>query len=110
RALENIGQSQGAELEKVVLARRLVLEADAPINPMAIAARLGGDQSVTAFAMPLPAGPDGAARHLVGATPELLLAKSGRTIRSNPLAGSARRHANAMLDRAAADELARSDK
>jgi len=110
RALDVIAQSGASGLGKVVLARRLLLEADRAIDSRAIAARLGGDRSVTTFAMPLPPAADGTSRSLVGGTPELLLAKTGRSIRSNPLAGSARRQPDPQRDEAAAAELLASDK
>lgn len=97
-------------LRKVVLARRLLVETGVPLDYRTVLARLGGDPSVTAFAVPLPANRAGEARMLVGATPELLLTKTGRTIRSNPLAGSSKRLADASSDRLAAEALERSDK
>ena len=47
---------------------------------------------------------------LVGISPELLIRKEGQEIVSNPLAGSAKRHANKEADQAAADELLQSAK
>lgn len=49
-------------------------------------------------------------RALIGATPELLLEKTGGRIESHPLAGSARRMADPDLDRQARDGLAQSAK
>ncbi len=49
-------------------------------------------------------------RKLVGASPELLVSKSGRAVSSRPLAGSARRSLDAAQDRAAAEGLLRSVK
>jgi len=111
RALEAIAGAYAGPggLRKVVLARRLLLQADRPVDAATIATRLGGDRSVTTFAMPLPPFV-GLPRILVGGTPELLLAKQGRTIRSHPLAGSARRHTDPRLDEAAAASLLASDK
>lgn len=97
-------------LDKVVLARRLLIETDRPTDPRAIAHRLGRDPSVTAFAVPLPADANDRPRTLVGGTPELLLKKKGRFITSSPLAGSARRRVDASADREAAEALSRSDK
>ena len=106
RALELIGSDAG--LSKVVLARTLMVERDTAFDPRAVAMRLGRDPSITSFVMPVSL--DGPARTLVGATPELLLEKTGRAIRSNPLAGSARRQADASADLAAAAALEASDK
>lgn len=111
RALEYMKSAQARRvgLNKVVLARRLSITADAALEPLSIAARLAQDPAVTAFVVPLPAQP-GAARYLVGGTPELLVAKKGQMVFSNPLAGSARRNANAALDHAAAEALLASEK
>jgi isochorismate synthase len=96
-------------LRKVVLARSLVVEADAPIDVEALLTRLRRDRSVTAFRVPLPAeGSD--PRVLVGATPELLVKRDGVAVTSMPLAGSARRRRDAALDRAAGEALLRSAK
>ncbi|WP_158541690.1 isochorismate synthase [Pelagibacterium lacus] len=106
RALERIASDAG--LNKVVLARTLVVETDAALDPRSVAMRLGRDPSITTFVMPVSL--DGPARTLVGATPELLLQKKGRAIRSSPLAGSAKREADRSVDREAAEALAASDK
>ena len=97
-------------LRKVVLARSLLLRADAPIDVARVLQRLRADPSVTVFAVPLPGSLPGAARTLVGATPELLIDKSGSRLVSQPLAGSAARSHEPAADRAAAEELLRSDK
>ncbi|MDJ0389496.1 isochorismate synthase [Roseomonas sp. E05] len=104
---------QAGDLRKVVLSRSLLAEADRAIDLPALLHRLAGDPKVTAFLVPLPeARVAGAAapRFLAGATPELLIAKTGRAILSHPLAGSARRQAEAAADRAAAAALERSEK
>ncbi|MDB6181834.1 isochorismate synthase [Paracoccus fistulariae] len=100
-------------LEKVVLARTLVVEADDTIPQDAVFRRIAQDDSITAFHVMLP---DDLRRHpftgraLIGATPELLLEKTGGRIESHPLAGSARRMADPDLDRQARDGLAQSAK
>lgn len=95
------------ELEKVVLARSLTLRANTEIDPRRIFARLCADRSVTSYSVPLNTAGN---RLLVGATPELLLAKSGARVTSRPLAGSARRHIENRLDREAGQALSRSEK
>ncbi|WP_222182920.1 isochorismate synthase [Geminicoccus harenae] len=102
--------ASGQELRKVVLSRALDLVVDRPIDVEQLVARLALDEQATVFAVPLPAGRWPAPRCLVGATPELLLAKNDAVIRSHPLAGSARRSADRVSDRSAADGLIRSDK
>lgn len=98
-----MAREQGAPggLRKAVLARSLLARADRPIPAASLLARLGVDPAVTAYGVRLDPG-----RWLVGATPELLLAKTGARIASHPLAGSAPRSGG---DNAAA-LLARSDK
>lgn len=87
------------ELEKVVLARSVVLRTQ--IEPHAVLRRLReADPGAYAFCV------DG----MVGATPELLLAKHGREVRSQPLAGSARRRRVPAEDAAAANALMASAK
>ncbi|MCK0197228.1 isochorismate synthase [Ancylobacter sp. 6x-1] len=101
-------------LSKVVLARGLDLEADRPIDIAALLRRLGADPAVTAFCVPLPADARMAAatatRHLVGASPELLVSRRGDRVTSHPLAGSARRLADSAADRASAEALLASEK
>lgn len=94
-------------LAKIVLARTLAVEAEAPIGLPAVLARLAQDAGVTTFHTRLPGGSDHA---LIGATPELLLRKAGGRIASWPLAGSAPRSADPQADRAAGEALARSEK
>src|SRR5690606_23574069 len=96
-------------LQKVVLARCLVVQTEGPIDPRAIVARLRRDPSVTTFCLTLPDA-DGGARALVGATPELLLRRRGDSVISAPLAGSARRSPDAAIDRSAAERLRASAK
>jgi isochorismate synthase len=98
-----------ARLEKVVLARSLVVEMAEAIDVDHLVERLSADPSAMTYATPLRAR-DGGERVLVGATPELLVDKRGARVRSHPLAGSARRSPDASQDRAAADSLRRSEK
>lgn len=100
------GHEEG--LRKIVLSRSLRLLADRAIDASALLRALSEDESVTAFCVPLAA--DGGSRALIGATPELLVAKRGAAITSRPLAGSARRSREAGADRAAAEGLLASDK
>ncbi|WP_306890131.1 isochorismate synthase [Ancylobacter amanitiformis] len=109
------GAPVGEALRKIVLSRSLRLSSDRPIDASALLRALARDAGVTAFCVPLPpAGPPLApqmpARALVGATPELLVARQGRAVTSHPLAGSARRWREASADRAAAQALLASDK
>lgn len=99
------------DLAKVVLARTLLVEADRPFPQTEILHRIARDPSVTAFMVPLPEPqPSPGGRALIGATPELLVQKSGASVVSHPLAGSAARHADPAADRAARQTLEASDK
>ena len=103
-------RAPGATLKKVVLARTLVLHASAPIDARSIFTRLAADPAVTTYSVPLAPSPTGDRRVLIGATPEMLVAREGRHVSSRPLAGSALRRSDGAGDRQAAEQLARSDK
>ncbi len=98
--------TQPEGLRKIVLARTLAIEANGPIPQQALMDRLADDPVVTAFRVALPQ-PD---RALIGATPELLVEKTGSKILSFPLAGSARRNPDPIKDADACAALARSEK
>lgn len=133
RAVKAIERSAATAdpLYKVVLARHLDLVADRAIDVDSVVRDLARDERVAAFAVQLPpadltsagfaggrSGPIAAApspqaappRWLVGATPELLVSKTGTAVKSMPLAGSARRSPFASQDREAARALMASDK
>lgn len=105
-ALRRIGEGT---VTKVVLARTVELEV-VSIDIAVLASRLAArDPQAHTFAVRLPeTGPD--RRALVGASPELLVAKSGRTVTSHPLAGSAARCADPAEDRRRAEALLASAK
>lgn len=81
------GGSSPNDLRKVVLSRSLLFRTATPVDLGALIERLRLDRSVTVFAVPLPSD-HGTPATLVGATPELLLSKSGAKVVSEPLAGS----------------------
>ena len=80
------------ELEKVVLARDLLVAADRPLDPRHLLRRL---------AVRFPDCWTFAVDGLLGATPELLLRRTGRTLSARVLAGTAPRGAGADDDRLA---------
>ena len=83
---------RSGSFEKVVLARSIVVEAGRELDVRALLARLRAvDPDAYAFATT-----DGDAT-LVGASPELLVRKSGRRVETTPLAGSAPRGWRALL-------------
>ncbi len=93
-------------VRKVVLSRILDIELARPVTPGVVRAALGA-QNPGGFHFSLPL-PDGST--LVGASPELLIRKTGRAIFANPLAGSARRQADPAADDSVAARLLASDK
>jgi isochorismate synthase len=109
RAVAEIVRRIGrGELRKVVLARTLEVAAGRPLDPRALVARLRSvDPDSFSFAFP-SAGPQ--PRVLVGATPELLVARSGGRVLADPLAGSAPRDGDPDEDRASGERLLRSEK
>ena len=96
------------DFRKVVLSRSLKLTAEHAIDPERLLAALSSDPAITPFMTRLPTKSE--PRHLVGASPELLLSRRGRQVVSHPLAGSSRRRADPAADRRAAADLTASDK
>ncbi|MDQ1696143.1 MAG: menaquinone-specific isochorismate synthase [Frankiaceae bacterium] len=84
-----VGRLRAGGLDKVVLARALDVDADAPLDPRAVAARLA-ERFPSCFTYVC----DG----LVGASPELLVRRTGRQAESLVLAGSVRRGTTAAED------------
>ena len=99
-------------LQKVVLARALHLAAQAPMDPMAILRRLiEADPEATAYLADLsPAGPRYTGCVLVGASPELLVARFGERVTCQPFAGSAPRSPDPGIDAANGAALVASEK
>ncbi|AWJ93161.1 isochorismate synthase (plasmid) [Azospirillum baldaniorum] len=82
-------------LRKVVLSRPLDVEAREAFAPSRLLrALLRQNPGAYVFAAPVAYG-----QTLVGASPELLIRKTGRTVISNPLAGSAPRSLSAEVER-----------
>jgi isochorismate synthase len=98
-------------LHKVVLARALRLAADGPLDVLTILDRLAEDDTANAYFADLtPAGGEYVGTALVGASPELLVARSGDVVTCRPFAGSAPRSADPAEDRASGIALAESAK
>jgi isochorismate synthase len=102
----------GSPLQKVVLARALRLAADAPLDARVILRRLvTADPAAYGYLVDLSAaGGRYAGMALVGATPELLVARDGDRVACRPFAGSAPRGTNPERDAAAGAALAASAK
>ncbi|CAA9224163.1 MAG: Isochorismate synthase @ Menaquinone-specific isochorismate synthase [uncultured Blastococcus sp.] len=88
-----VGRIDAGELAKVVLARDLLVSADVPLDPRRLLARLA-DRFPDCWTFAV----DG----LLGATPELLLRRTGRQLSARVLAGTAPRGAGAEDERLAA--------
>ncbi|MCX2934383.1 isochorismate synthase [Mycobacterium sp. CVI_P3] len=101
-----------SSLQKVVLARALRLVADGPLDGREILRRLvTQDAEATAYLADLsPAGGRYLGTALVGASPELLVARSGDRVSCQPFAGSAPRSADPQTDAANGAALADSGK
>ncbi len=98
-------------LRKVVLARTVEVDAGRWLDPRRLAYRLRAvDPEAYTFVVPLSGREAGPRRSFVGASPELLLSRRGRDVRSNPLAGSAPRSGDPAEDRANAEALSGSSK
>jgi menaquinone-specific isochorismate synthase len=98
---EAVRRIRGGEASKVVLARDLVALADEPVDPRHLLGRLA-DRFPDCWTFAV----DG----LVGATPELLLERTGDVVHSRVLAGTAWRHATTDADDAIAASLLTSAK
>ena len=102
----------GAELQKVVLARAMRVVADADWDPRGVLRRLlAADPAAYGYLVDLsPAGSPYVGSTLVGASPELLVARHGDQVRCRPFAGSAPRSPDPDVDRANGAALASSGK
>lgn len=111
RALSEMTPSGSPDaLRKVVLSRTLRLQANRNIDPVALFLRLANDPLANAFAVTVAQGNPVHRPTFTGATPELLIEKRGELVTSFPLAGSAPRSADPVLDQANANALERSEK
>jgi len=99
-------------LQKVVLARALRVIADSGWDAREVLTRLrAADPAAYGYLVDLsPAGAPYVGTALVGASPELLVARSGDQLRCRPFAGSAARSSDPGVDRANGAALAESGK
>ena len=89
-----VARMRAGEFDKVVLARTLELTASREPDLPAMLRRLAR-RDPGGYTFALPSGPG---RTLVGASPELLVARTGGRLTANPLAGSAPRSADLAED------------
>nr|WP_246361250.1 isochorismate synthase [Haloechinothrix aidingensis] len=105
RALTALGEG---DLRKVVLARALDISFTADVDPACLLHNLVRDNTggyTYAVELPRPADGSPGPRSLVGASPELLVRRSGTRVSAHPHAGSAPRSADADIDRRNAEAL-----
>lgn len=105
-------QDPASGLQKVVLARALKLVADGPLDARTIVDRLlSADPTANTYLVDLTAAGGGySGSALVGASPELLVARHGDRVVCAPFAGSAPRLADPADDEASGAALAASAK
>ncbi len=101
-----IASFRAGSMSKAVLSRILEIELAEPVDVAAILTALV-KQNPSGYHFKAPLG-DGAI--LLGASPELLIRKDGVSIRSNPLAGSAKRMPDPEQDQLASRTLLQSNK
>lgn len=101
RVAKAIGRIRAGELAKVVLARDVRVWADDGLDPRALARRL---------AARFPTCHTFAVEGLVGASPELLVARDGASVRSRVLAGTVGRNPDPDTDAAWGERLRTSAK
>ena len=100
-----VGSIDAGDLEKVVLARTLRVDAGRALDASRLLHRLRAvEPHCYTFAAPTAAGT------LVGTSPELLVSRRGDRVRSTPLAGTAPRSGDPDEDLANAEALAASAK
>ncbi len=105
-----ISRARAGALDTVVLARTLRLTAPGLIDVRSVLRHLvNQDASGYTFAVPLPPRADSparlGARTLVGASPELLVSRTGMLVTAQPMAGGVARHPDPATDRARAAGL-----
>jgi isochorismate synthase len=112
---QGLARLRDGTFEKVVLARSLAVTAPTTLDVDEVLARLAAAHpEAYAFAVdttPEAAEPVGVPRRtLLGASPELLASRRGRTVVSNPLAGTVPRSADPAEDARRGEALAASGK
>jgi isochorismate synthase len=110
-ALTRLRDAAGG-LHKVVLARAVKLVADGPLDARTVVDRLvSADPTANTYLVDLTAAGGGySGTALIGASPELLVARQGERVMCAPFAGSAPRLADADADAASGAALAASAK
>ncbi len=101
RVADAVGEVRSGRLEKVVMAREVVVEANRPFRQADLLERL---RSLHPSCMTFALG------GFLGASPELLVRRHGRHVESHPLAGTSPRSGDPEADRRTEDALLNSPK
>ncbi len=101
-----LGLFENGTLHKIVLARKAVFQCDAALDPLALLARL---KAITPNSFHFCFQPQ-AGVAFIGATPERLYGRTGRTLRSEAIAGTRPNGATAADTARLGDELLHSEK
>lgn len=101
-----IANFRSSNIRKAVLSRQLDIQLTHPVDVEQVLANLAA-QNPKGYHFRVPMG-DGA--QLIGVSPELLVRKTGDKVFTQPLAGSAKRHADAVEDREVGEALLASQK
>ena len=97
---------QSGKLRKIVIARTLLYSASGPLDPVLVLARLCAHES-NGFRFLVEAAPGKA---FLGVTPERLLSRIGRLVRSEAIAGTRPRGVDEVADRLLGESLLASEK
>ncbi|QAY71920.1 isochorismate synthase [Xylanimonas protaetiae] len=109
RVTAALGLIAAGDLRKVVLGRWVDVVSDPPLDPRAVVARLL-DRRPGRYVFGVPLTADAAGPVLLGASPELLVRRTGDVVTCFPLAGSVPRSADEREDARRAAGLGRSAK
>ncbi|WP_406294613.1 isochorismate synthase DhbC [Embleya sp. NBC_00888] len=104
---EAVRRMRAGALDKVVLARTLELRSPEPLDIPVLLQRLAR-RDPQGYTFAVPGVRSGST--LIGASPELLVSRTGRNVLANPLAGSAKRSADLAEDVRRATGLLESEK
>lgn len=102
-----LSRFSGTPLEKVVLARRTEIGFDGDLDPLLLAGRL---KAATPGCFHFYLQPEAGSDAFVGAPPERLYRRDGRSVRSEAVAGTLPRGNSAATDRELRDRLLGSEK
>jgi isochorismate synthase len=103
---EALRRIDAGELRKVVLARSLVIPTPSADEITRVLHRLRErDPDARVFAAPIPGAAAGPAGVVIGASPELLVRRTGAEVLSRPLAGTAPRSDDPAADRQSGETL-----